>query len=62
MSAEALRAFTREKIQARANEYAEDLIRQHEMPQDQMRYFQGVIAGLRESVELQDQAYKGMGA
>lgn len=62
MSAEALRAFTIEKINKRANEHAEDLIGRADAPLDQMRYAQGVIRGLREAVELQNEAYKGMGA
>lgn len=61
MSAEALRAYTREKVQARINDYAEELSGQTEWTVDQMRLNQGIIRGMREALDLQQEAYKGMG-
>lgn len=62
MSAEALRAYTIDRINKRIGEHAGDLIERADAPLEQMRYAQGMIAGLKEAVELQNEAYKGMGA
>lgn len=61
MSAEALRAFTAEKVRGKINEYAEELSEQTEWPVDRLRLNQGIIRGLREALDLQQEAYKGMG-
>lgn len=60
MSAEALRAFTHEKVNKEAEMYVEELIGQIDGPLDRVRYNQGYVAGLRRAMELQDEAYKGM--
>jgi hypothetical protein len=60
MSAEALRAFTTEKVNKEAALYVEDLLTRIEAPLDQLRYGQGFVAGLRRAIELQQEAYRGM--
>lgn len=61
MSAEALRAFTVEKVRAKIDEYAGELAEQTDWPVDKLRLNQGIIRGLREGLALQQEAYKGMG-
>lgn len=60
MSAEALRAFTHEKVNKEAEMYVEELIGQIDGPLERVRYNQGFIAGLRRAVELQEEAFKGI--
>lgn len=60
MSAEALRAFTVEKVNREAEMYVDELVELTEATLDRMRYSQGFIAGLKRAVELQSEAYKGM--
>lgn len=60
MSAEALRAFTHEKVNKEAEMYVEELIGQIDGPLERVRYNQGFIAGLRRAVELQNEAFKGL--
>ena len=56
MSAEALRAFTHEKVNKEAEMYVEELIGQIDGTLDRVRYNQGYVAGLRRAMELQDEA------
>ena len=60
MSAEALRAFTIEKVNKEAALYVEDMLTRIEAPLDHMRFAQGYVAGLRRAIELQQEAYRGM--
>lgn len=62
MSAEALRAFTTEKINKEAAFFVDDLATAIEAPLDRLRYTQGFLAGLRRALELQQDAYKGLGS
>lgn len=61
MSAEALRAFTAEKVNKEAAFFVDDLTTAIEAPLDRLRYTQGFLAGLRRALELQQDAYMGMG-
>ncbi len=62
MSAEALRAFTTEKVNTEIGDYARDLVEKSAAPLDEMRFAQGFIAGLKRGLELQNEAYRVMGA
>lgn len=61
MSAEALRAYTRDKVATRIGEYTEEAIAATDWPLDKIRLNQGIIRGMREALDLQQEAYKGMG-
>jgi hypothetical protein len=60
MSAEALRAFTIDKVNKEASMFVEETMTGREMPLDAIRYNQGFVAGMRRAVELQQEAYRGM--
>jgi hypothetical protein len=60
VSAEALRAFTHEKVNKEAEMYVEEMLLSPDSSLDKMRYAQGFVAGLRRAVELQNEAFKGM--
>jgi hypothetical protein len=60
MSAEALRAFTAEKVNREAEMYVEETLLSPESSLDKLRYAQGFVAGLKRAIELQDAAYRGM--
>ena len=60
MAAELLRMVTIDRVNKRIGEYVEVLLGFHDRPLDEIRLMQGKIAGLREAVELQNEAYKGM--
>ena len=51
---------TVDKVNKRIDEYVEALLGFHDRPLDEIRLMQGKIAGLREAVELQTEAYRGM--
>jgi hypothetical protein len=57
---ESLRARTTDRVNRRINEIADELCTMFQAPLDQMRYQQGLIAGLKESVHLQAEAAKGL--
>lgn len=61
MSAEALQHHTVQKVRDRIEDYAGELCELADAPLDRLRFSQGVIAGLREALELQRAAYKEMG-
>lgn len=61
MSAELLRHVTNERVNAKVAEYVEALTRVHDRPLDEIRLMQGKIAGLREAMEIQREAARGMG-
>ena len=62
MSAEALRAFTEERIRRKINEYATDLSSRSTATLDEIRLVQGVIRGLTEAIDEQSDAYRNLGA
>ena len=57
---ESLRASTADRVNRRVDELAGELSLMFEMPLDQMRYLQGKIAGLKEAVDLQAEAHRGL--
>lgn len=60
MSAIGLRERTTEVVRRRVDELAEELADRLDSL-DQMRFTQGKIAGLREALELQAEAYRSIG-
>lgn len=62
MSAEALKAFTEDRIRRRVAEYASDLVSRSNATLDDMRLVQGVIRGLNEAMDEQTEAYRNLGA
>ena len=61
MSAMALRERTVEAVREMVDEAAERLATNYTDTLDYMRYTQGRIAGLREALELQAEAYRHIG-
>lgn len=62
MSAEALKAFTEDRIRRRVAEYSSDLMSRSNATLDDMRLVQGVIRGLNEAMDEQTEAYRNLGA
>lgn len=62
MSADLLRSRLTEDCSREANTQAEVLVGARQMSLDELRYLQGMIAGLRLAVQLLDDRYKNLHA
>jgi hypothetical protein len=60
MSADLLRSRLTDDIVARVSEFAGIIVEQRQAPLDEIRYNQGLIAGLRLAKDLLDERYRNL--
>ena len=61
MSAQALREATVYRVRKQADDHTRILIEYKTASLDEMRYYQGVIEGLRIALSEQEEAYRAIG-